>query len=171
MIDDIRNWFGDIASGKIKDAHLALSEATARDFHRQLTETIAENNLIRSHLKELAAEKVILQTKNSELEAKLNEITAKQKQTDEPNQELLQLLFEHEDGLDVATIAARMSMTTGVAKFHLGVLLDLKYVDFDAGSVGFGGQGYDGEPSFYAGTPETYWIEQLGRAYIMKKRG
>jgi hypothetical protein len=68
MIDGIRNWLGDIASGKIKDAQIALTQAEALVFKRQLDEAIAENA-------RLATDNFQLVSENNELKAQLTELS------------------------------------------------------------------------------------------------
>jgi hypothetical protein len=68
MIDGIRNWLGDIASGKIKDAQIALTQAEALVFKRQLDEAIAENA-------RLATDNFQLASENKELKAQLADLT------------------------------------------------------------------------------------------------
>lgn len=171
MIDDIRNWFGDIASGKIKDAHLAMSEATARDFERKLSEAISENGVLRSQLDEATVENSTLKTRIVELERQLEELSDDRDPSDEPNRELLKLLFDAPEGLSISEITNRMRMTTSEAKFHLGVLLELGFIDTHQGSVGFYSTDGFGESHYSGGTPEIFWIEQPGRSHIMKTKG
>ena len=150
-------------SAKILQERLAL----AAD---QFTVLDRENIDLRVKLREAESKIESLESRNANLEKELDKLRSKEHRLEDPTRKVLQLLFDAADGVELEHVARRMSLATSEAKFHLGCLIELDFIGFHEGSVGFGYTDAYGESHYSGGTPETYWIKQKGRAYIMKTR-
>lgn len=170
MIDDIRNWLGDIASGKIKDAHIALSEAQNTGFLRDIENLICERDDLLSKVRVLETSLADSLAENRILASKLPKAEGSDGGIDQPTREVLQLLFDAGDGLDIDAIRSPFGFSVSEAKFHIGILMDLKFIRFEKGSSGFVWGDSSGMHST-GGRPDKYVIQQKGLEYIMKKNG
>jgi hypothetical protein len=67
MINGIRNWIGDVASGKIKDAQIALTRQQAAAFQSELS--VALNRIA-----ELESNNEKLQSENAEMHSHIKQL-------------------------------------------------------------------------------------------------
>ncbi len=171
MLDDIRSLFGDMLSGKMKDAEISLTKQESANLRLKLDGLLDEATSLRDErvvlISKLEAQRLELRDKDSlitDLRSQLNKRNPVTERLEDPTEEVLNFLFESGEAMTLDTIMRKFSMASSVAKFHLGALLKLKYISFDEGMVGFGI-----DEDIYEGVPEQYSIEQKGREYVMKK--
>ena len=74
MIEDARNFFGDILSGRIKDERIALSKEQSDDLRLKLDNLTAEFNRLRSQNELLTTDNRDLSLRIGDLEAELKSI-------------------------------------------------------------------------------------------------
>jgi len=151
MIDGIRNWIGDVASGKIKDAHIALTQEQATVFKRQLDEAVSKNALLTKRVRELESE-------NQELKAKLAAIDENE-EIDDQAYRILEALFNNGPCAELPRLAASFHLSEGEAEYFLDELRGRDFID--KRPVVFGGGGM---------VPVTACILSAGRAFVMKRR-
>lgn len=171
MIDDLRNLFGDMLTGKMKDSEIALTKQESALLRLKIEGLLDEGAKLRDeraafvsrledqHL-QLTEKKLLI----ADLTAKLKEHDWVPDELDQPTREVLQLLYDSGDGLNINAIRSPFGFSVSEAKFHLGVLISLRFIGFSEGTVGFAI-----DEDYYEGVPETYFVEQKGRAHIMKK--
>jgi hypothetical protein len=182
MIDDLRNLFGDMLSGKMKDSEIALTKQESAILRLKVeglidsnTELRDERVALRLQIETLRSEISVLRLKEDDQAAIIADLTAQlQKDNpvhdrlDEPTAKVLKLLFDHGDGLDIDSIRSPFGFSVSEAKFHIGILMDLKFIEFQEGLVGFAHSDAFGESHYSGGSPDVFYIQQKGRAYIMK---
>ena len=168
MLDDIRNWLGDMASGKIKDAHLALSEAQNASFLRDIESLIRERDDLLAKVRVLETSLADSLAENRVLATKLPKPEGSDGRIDEPTHEVLNLLFKVDEGLDRGSIRSHLDMTEGVVMFHLDTLKELDFIGHKRGRDASFASYSEGTSFAPRGSPEKFFIKPKGRAYIMK---
>jgi hypothetical protein len=171
MLDDLRNLSGDILSGKMKDAEIALTKQESAILRLKIeglidsnTELRGERATLRSEIETLRGEIGVLRLKENDQAAVIADLTAKleegkpvEERLDDPAHEVLKLLFKNSEGLDIRSICAHLNVEHGVASYHVGVLLDAKFIGFTKRALNFAGA-----------STNIFYIHHKGRAYIMK---
>jgi DNA-binding MarR family transcriptional regulator len=126
MIDDIRNWFGDIASGKIKDAHLALSEKQNASFLRDIDQLVGERDVLRAENIVLKSELADSLANNRVLTLNLEEAVATHKGGNEELPEgawlVLGFLAEAPGRFGVSRLQAESGIEIGRLHLYLDAL-------------------------------------------------
>jgi len=119
MIDEIRNWLGDIASGRIKDERITLSKEQASVFESQLIQTLKENALLKSRVKELESE-------NAHLKAQLVEFQ-KEEGVDSQVLQILGTVFEHNGQFYVSDLEPIFNLSQQEVQHHVDILEGLGF--------------------------------------------
>ena len=105
----------------------------------------------------LQGEVADLTSEKEDLRAKLNQSDGVTNQLDDPKLEVLKLLFKVPEGLDIGSIRSHLNMEAGVAEFHVGVLVEGKFIGFKKRVLNFAGA-----------STNFFYIHQKGREYVMK---
>ena len=170
MLDDIRNLVGDMLSGKMKDAEISLTKQESVNLRLKLDGLLDEATNLRNErvilISKLEAQRIELGDKDSliaNLKAQLDKRDPVADRLEDPTCEVLRFLFDSGEAMALESIMQKFLMASSVAKFHLGVLLKLKFISFEESTVGFGM-----DDGFYDGCPDQYAIVQKGREYVMK---
>lgn len=93
----------------------------------------------------------------ADLEEKLNDRDSVGDNLKGPTHEVLKLLFKVSEGLDIGSIRSHLNMEAGVAEFHVGVLVEGKFIGFKKRVLNFAGA-----------STNFFYIHQKGREYVMK---
>ena len=175
MLDDLRNLFGDMLTGKMKDSEIALTKQESAILRLKIEGFIAELSKLRDERAVFASrledQRLQLAEKDSlitDLTAKLDERKPVEDRLDDPTHEVLKLLFNVDEGLDLGTISSHFDRTQGVAMFHLDTLKDLDFIGHKRGRTAPMGLYSGSQNLMRSSTSDTFFIKPKGRAYIMK---
>ena len=158
MIDDIRNLLGDIASGKIKDARIALSEAKNAGFLRDIEDLIVERNDLSSKVHVLQTSLADSLAENLVLAAKLQPAPPVSDGLDDDCRRILLHFFENDKGFAIDDMTSIFDFHQSVAKAHFEELCSKRLIFTPGRIVPYGSR---------ARTP-VYSITPNGRALAMK---
>jgi len=161
MIDDIRNWIGDIASGAINEKRIALSQEEAAAFKRQLDESISDLAVLRAENGDLMEALAKLESENNALKAKLYELS----QTAEPDDRLseecekvLKFFFDQDRKLSIEEVRSAFGYESGVAKYYFDQLKSRDFIYYRTRVI----------TSRNQHEPARYTLLSGGREYVMK---
>ena len=128
-LDDIRNWIGDIASGHIKDAKLALTETQVSTLLFKVNSLLSQIDEMKGALSDKDAEivslKLQLYDKGRELSLLAEKLSQANKASDrlhENCEKMLKLFFEANRELSDRQIASATQLHPGEAQYFLDTL-------------------------------------------------
>jgi len=165
MLDDFRNFFGDVLSGKMKDERIALTKQES-DILRLKTEGLTDE------VTSLREERVSLRLKMEDQTALITNLRAQLEERDkliaelkrpkskvpdgfdEVTKRIAQFMAEH-DGVSHEEISGGLGISLADVRFHVGALISARMAE--QVSIGF--------VSDFGSSPPSYDLLQPGRAY------
>ena len=164
MLDDIRNVAGDLLSGKMKEAEIALTKQESSILSLKIEGLIDQLASLREEritlIKELESQRLQLVDKESlitDMASKLQQNQPVEERLEDPSHEVLKILFKNPDGLDIKTICSHLNVEQGVANYHVGFLLESKFIGITKRVLNYAGASMN-----------FFYINQKGRTYVMK---
>ena len=134
MLDDIRNFLGDMISGKTKDAHLALTKEQAEVFKVRLDEAVEENESLRDEVRGLTEALTESQSRIQQLQQETTMASPEQNERlHEKQEQILKLLHESEE-LSVEQLAESISLSSPDTKFHVDKLSEEEFIKLNLNS-------------------------------------
>lgn len=182
MLDDIRNFFGDVLSGKMKDAQIALTKQESDTLRLKVDSLLDKVRMLEEERLPLIKELEIHRLKVREQATLIADLTAKLEQRDsigegldEKEIQVLQLFFDAGRDLSTDMVAQHFKWSSGEADFYVGSLLKQKFLRVSRPGIKGGlspvrslyGRGSSGASK---GLPALCAITQEGREQVMKRR-
>jgi hypothetical protein len=165
MLDDIRNWAGDVLSGKMKDAEIALTKQESTILRLKIDGLLDETSSLREErvslrlkMEDQAALIADLTTQLEERDKLIAELKRPKSKVpdgfDEVTKRIAQFMAEH-DGVSHEEISGGLGIPMADVRYHVGAMITARMAE--QVSVGF--------VSDFGSSPPSYDLLQPGRAY------
>lgn len=128
MIDGIRNWLGDIASGGIKDQRIALSAEQASAYKMQLDDLASRLEKAEAKNESLGRELENAKAKIEELESKLAVTESEPSKLSENAEVVLKLFYDNPREITKSEIAQHAGLPASEVDFIFNILYDLDFI-------------------------------------------
>lgn len=128
MIDGIRNWLGDIASGGIKDQRIALSAEQAAAYKAQLDDLALRLEESDSKNESLSREFEQAKSKIENLESKLAISKKEPSQLSENAEVVLKLFYDNPREITKSEVVQHTGFSDADVDFIFNSLYDLDYI-------------------------------------------
>lgn len=186
MLDDLRNLFGDMLSGKIKDTQIALTKQESDMLRLKVdglldkVRTFEEERVpLITKLEEMRLQLANKDSLIADLEAKLAERDRGPDRLPEKQEEILKLLH-HSESLSVEQIADSIGLSAPDTKFHMDKLSEGEFIRFDLNKAVSMNRMIRSSPlvrargGYSGNAPKSlgaYYIKAKGREYVVTKLG